>query len=217
MGLALRYRRACWASAYRFCVAQPCPRLYEAFHLERVTTLSGRQKSGSHVRGVPKGEEPRGFLPLQRASQPWGATKGPGRLGEERDGWCKTRPTDIYITQGSERLKSFSDRSQNCVLCDYVYGCMRHTHSSIIYLLDRVCSQLHLALVASATRAGARLVHEARVGFALPRIRLRTVRCRWLVSAVLVVGWCGGWWQRQHAEAHPFLAARVQVGAELRG
>ena len=157
------------------------------------------------------------YGPLQRASQPWGATKGPGRLGEERDGWCKTRPTDIYITQGSERLKSFSERSQNCVLCDYVYGCMRHTHSSIIYLLDRVCSQLHLALVASATRAGARLVHEARVGFALPRIRLRTVRCRWLVSAVLVVGWCGGWWQRQHAEAHPFLAARVQVGAELRG
>lgn len=99
MGLALRYRRACWASAYRFCVAQPCPRLYEAFHLERVTTLSGRQKSGSHVRGVPKGEEPRGFLALQRASQPWGATKGPGRLGEERDGWCKTRPTDIYITR----------------------------------------------------------------------------------------------------------------------
>lgn len=46
---ALRYRRACWASTYRFCVAQPCPRLYEAFHLERVTALSGRQKSGAHV------------------------------------------------------------------------------------------------------------------------------------------------------------------------
>ena len=44
--------------------------------------------------------------------------------------------------------------------------------------LDWVRSQLHLALVASATRAGTRLVHEARVGLALPRIRLRTVRCR---------------------------------------
>ena len=46
---ALQYHRACWASTYRFCVAQPCPRLYEAFHLERVTALSGRQKSGAHV------------------------------------------------------------------------------------------------------------------------------------------------------------------------
>ena len=219
MGLALRYRRACWASAYRFCVAQPCPRLYEAFHLERVTTLSGRQKSGSHVRGVPKGEEPRGFVAMARSRGHLNLGVQPRDLGvwgrNVMDGAKRARPT--YTSQGSERLKSFSDRSQNCVLCDYVYGCMRHTHSSIIYLLDRVCSQLHLALVASATRAGARLVHEARVGFALPRIRLRTVRCRWLVSAVLVVGWCGGWWQRQHAEAHPFLAARVQVGAELRG
>ena len=46
---ALQYHRACWASTYRFCVAQPCPRLYETFHFERVTALSGRQKSGAHV------------------------------------------------------------------------------------------------------------------------------------------------------------------------
>ena len=49
---APRYRRACWASAYRFCVAQPCPRLHEAFHLERVTAQSGRQESGSHIANV---------------------------------------------------------------------------------------------------------------------------------------------------------------------
>ena len=49
---APRYRRACWASAYRFCVAQPCPRLHEAFHLERVTAQSGRQESGSHIASV---------------------------------------------------------------------------------------------------------------------------------------------------------------------
>ena len=104
MGLALRYRRACWASAYRFCVAQPCPRLYEAFHLERVTTLSGRQKSGSHVRGVPKGEEPRGFVSMARSRGHLNLGVQPRDLGVwgrnvERDGWCKTRPTDIYITR----------------------------------------------------------------------------------------------------------------------
>jgi hypothetical protein len=81
VGLALRYRRACWASAYRFCVAQPCPRLYEAFHLERVTTLSGRQKSGSHVRGVPKGEEPRGFVL-------WPAPEGISTLGCNQGTWA---------------------------------------------------------------------------------------------------------------------------------
>ena len=53
---APRYRRACWASAYRFCVAQPCPRLHEAFHLERVTAQSGRQESGSHIAKVGDGE-----------------------------------------------------------------------------------------------------------------------------------------------------------------
>ena len=38
----------CWASAHRFCVAQPCPRLHEACHLQRVTALRGGQKGVSH-------------------------------------------------------------------------------------------------------------------------------------------------------------------------
>ena len=107
-----------------------------------------------------------------------------------------TRRTGIARAR---RSKS-SFRNQNGVE-NGVYDCatVRNTHSrDTQYRLDWVCSQLHLALVASATRAGARLVHEARVGLALPRIRLRAVRCRWLVSAVPVVGWrgAGGWMAR---------------------
>jgi len=53
----------CWASAHRFCVAQPCPRLHEACHLQRVTALRGGQKGVSHggllARSAPRGGEAR--------------------------------------------------------------------------------------------------------------------------------------------------------------
>ena len=84
---ALRYRRACFASAYRFCVAQPCPRLHEAFHLERVTARSGRQQSGSHLRGSPMFRGWGGHTPDIKATS-WAAQIVFFQEAERCREWC---------------------------------------------------------------------------------------------------------------------------------
>ena len=59
----------CWASAHRFCVAQPCPQLYEACHLQRVTALRGGQKGVSHIArawGARRGHNPCSFFATLR-------------------------------------------------------------------------------------------------------------------------------------------------------